>query len=115
MERLAIAFSPRNLEFGKQINYMDVINIVTNAHADIRYFDAGLGNRKLIDIDDSIDFTYFNPTSMMYYIQGNDTRTLPGTNFKRYGNNEEYIDTAHTVPNPYYQLLSIAPEYIIEV
>lgn len=116
MDRLREAFSPANLEFGKPINYMDVINVVTNAHEDIRYFDAGLGNRKLIDIDDTIDYTYFNAVSMMYYIQGADKQVInmSGSNFVRYGNNQEFIDADSTIPNPYYQLLSIAPEYISE-
>ena len=119
IDHLTQAFSPKNLEFGQPINYMDVINVVTNAHESIRYFDAGLGNRKLIDIDDSIDFTYFNPTSMMYYIQRQNTGTINLTNssssqFICWGNNVEYQDNANTVPNPYYQLLSIAPEYIVD-
>ena len=114
MLKLQLAFSPMNLEFGKQIKYMDVINVVSNAHEAIRYFDAGLGNRKLIDIDSEIDFTYFNDTSLMYYIQRPDNfdLTVTGGIVHVYGNNVENI--TDSTPNPYYHSLSIAPEYIIE-
>lgn len=111
MEHLAVAFHPANIEFGKKIAYMDIINVVTDSHEMIRYFDAGLASRQLIDVDESVDITYFNNTSLMYYVQtpegfmiddklmyGNNTPTIPGT----------------VEPNPYYKLLSIAPEYIIK-
>lgn len=114
MQHLAQAFGPQNLEFGKTIKYMDVINVVSKAHEYIRYFDAGLGDKKLIYIDDNIDFSYFNATSLMYYVQDYDTYNIRLTNgtYPVYGNNDLY--TAGGYNNKYYHLLSIAPEYILE-
>ena len=113
MSYLSNKFSPNNIEFGKNINYMDVINAVIDSHEMIQYFDAGLGNRKLIDIDESVDISYFNPTSLMYYVQTPDG--LNKGSMYMYGNNTPYIDSAQTTPNPYYNILSIAPEYIIRL
>lgn len=113
MSHLSEKFSPNNIEFGKNINYMDVINAVIDSHEMIQYFDAGLGNRRLIDIDESVDISYFNPTSLMYYVQTPDG--LNRGSMYMYGNNVPYIDTAKTEPNPYYNILSIAPEYIIRL
>jgi hypothetical protein len=115
MQHLAQAFSPQNLEFGKTIKYMDVINVVSNAHEYIRYFDAGLGDKKLIYIDDNIDFSYFNDTSLMYYVQDYDTYNITlsdGTQYPIYGDGAMYIEGNQN--NKYYHLLSIAPEYILE-
>lgn len=127
MEHLATAFHPANIEFGQKIKYMDVINVVTSAHNDIAYFDAGLNSRQLIDIDKSVDMTYFNNTSIMYYVQRPDNYYIGihDTQFNTdcmYGNNEPYttdiINNDDVVdgkePNPYYKILSIAPEYIID-
>lgn len=110
MSHLRYAFNPANLEFGKKINYMDVITTVTESHDMIRYFDAGIGNRKLIDIDKSVDFTYFNNSSLMYFVQSLNGLTIgesfiPGNNQKKISEDED---------NPYYNILSIAPEYIID-
>lgn len=111
MSHLRYTFNPANIEFGKKINYIDVINAVTDAHDMIRYFDAGVGNRKLIDIDKSVDYTYFNSYSMMYYVQTMDGFEVEGTFID--GNNKSTKKDSKT-PNPYYNMLSIAPEYIIE-
>jgi hypothetical protein len=54
MEYLSDRFNPSNIEFGQPINYMDVINTVLESHEMIKYFDAGIGSRKLIDVDDSV-------------------------------------------------------------
>lgn len=113
MAYLSEKFSPNNIEFGKNINYMDVINAVIDSHEMIQYFDAGLGNRKLIDIDESVDISYFNPTSLMYYVQTPDG--LSKGSMYMYGNNKPYKDASETEPNPYYNILSIAPEYIIRL
>lgn len=98
--RLQIAFHSSNLTFGKKISYMDVIKVVTDASDKISYFDAGLGERKLIDMDKSVDESYFNNTSLMYYYQtfenNNSAKNSDGSN------------------NPYYKLLSVSPEYIIQ-
>lgn len=110
MEHLSTAFHPSNIEFGKKISYMDVINVVTNAHEMISYFDAGLASRQLIDVDESVDITYFNNTSLMYYVQSPDGIIVDDQTM--YGNNVSVIPGT-SEPNPYYKLLSIAPEYII--
>lgn len=112
MEYLRDRFSPANTEFGKPLNYMDIINTVIDSHEMIKYFDAGLGSRKLIDVDESVDISYFNNTSLMYYVQTADGMT--NGPMQMYGNNEEYTDVNNTIPNPYYKILSIAPEYIIQ-
>lgn len=112
MEHLAAAFHPANIEFGKKIDYMDVITVVTSAHDMIRYFDAGLASRKLIDIDDSVDITYFNNTSLMYYVQSPQGFSLGAYGYME-GNNTAYKHDSD-VENPYYKILSIAPEYIIK-
>ena len=112
MEYLSDRFNPSNIEFGQPINYMDVINTVLESHEMIKYFDAGIGSRKLIDVDDSVDISYFNNTSMMYYVQT--ANGLSKGTFKMLGNSEPFIDNNESQPNPYYHILSIAPEYIIE-
>ena len=104
-------FSPANIEFGQPINYMDVINTVMDAHEMIKYFDAGLGSKQLIDIDDSVDISYFNNTSMMYYVQT--VHTIPHGPMVLYGNDDAITPGTDPKPNPYYKILSIAPEYII--
>ena len=113
MQYLSATFSPANIGFGQNINYMDVINAVMDSHEMIRYFDAGLGNRKLIDIDDTVDISYFNPVSLMYYVQT--PNGLDNGSMHMDGNNDVYInnDSAQP-PNPYYKILSISPEYIIQ-
>lgn len=98
INNLRTVFHPKNLEFGKKIAYMDVINAVLDSSNMIRYFDAGLGDRKLIDLDKSVDDSYFNNTSLMYYYQ-----TFENNNQEKDGDSD----------NPYYKLLSISPEYII--
>ena len=76
----------------------------------IRYFDAGLGSKKLIDVDESADISYFNSTSMMYYVQTAEGFTKGSMHMA--GNSKPYLDDEGTIPNPYYNILSIAPEYI---
>lgn len=113
MEHLASAFHPANIEFGQKIKYMDVIDVVTSAHEAIAYFDAGLNSRQLIDVDRSADITYFNNTSMMYYVQSMHGKHIAGHTTDQadwmLGNEDD-----DNVDNPYYKLLSIAPEYIIQ-
>ena len=113
MSYLSDKFSPSNMQFGQNINYMEVINAVMDSHEMIQYFDAGLGDRKLIDIDNSVDISYFNPTSLMYYVQTENG--LDNGSMHMDGNNtpNTNINNAQTA-NPYYKLLSIAPEYIIQ-
>ena len=115
MEHLSAAFHPANIEFGKKIKYMDIIDVVTSAHEAIAYFDAGLNSRQLIDVDQGVDMTYFNNTSLMYYVQSSYGRHISDvTDYSdwMYGNEEQYC-VDNVTPNPYYHILSIAPEYII--
>lgn len=122
MEHLASAFHPSNIEFGQKIKYMDVINVVTSSHDEISYFDAGLNSRQLIDIDESVDMTYFNNTSIMYYVQRPNNYYISIHDMQTFsdcmpGNNEPYLPStgsSENVPNPYYNILSIAPEYIVD-
>lgn len=113
MEHLSAAFHPANIQFGQKIKYMDVINVVTEAHEAIAYFDAGLNSRQLIDVDQSADMTFFNSTSLMYYVQSANGKYIADglVADKMAGNNQEYLDDGSA--NPYYKLLSIAPEYIL--
>ena len=113
INNLSIVFHPSNLTFGERINYMDVINAVMESNALIKYFDAGLGDRKLIDIDEHVDDSYFNSVSMFYYVQNMYGETKYSKINYLYGNEQEYIDGNRTIQNPYYKLLSISPEYII--
>ena len=100
---------------------MDIINTVMNAHEYIRYFDAGLGNKKLIYIDENMDFSYFNDTSLMYYAQRQDSYDITlynASTYPIYGNGVSTISVGEPgseqdLPNHYYNLLSIAPEYIL--
>ena len=112
MEHLRAALHPANIEFGKKINYMDVITVVTESHEMIRYFDAGLASRKLIDIDDSVDITYFNNTSLMYYVQSE--KGFAVGDYYMEGNNTSYKHGSTTETNPYYGILSIATECIVK-
>ena len=100
INNLTQTFHPSNLTFGKKIAYMDVIKAVTESSSKISYFDAGLGDRRLIDLDKSVDESYFNDTSLMYYYQTMDNNSA--------ATNKDGTD------NQYYKLLSISPEYIIQ-
>jgi hypothetical protein len=71
-----------------------------NADSRIRYFDAGIGNRKLIDFENNVPSdsgyfnieAYFNPESIMRYVQ----------------TYEELTD----VNSQYYNMICIDPSYI---
>lgn len=77
INNLSSTFGPRNVEFGKRITDMEVIEAVLASDGRIRYFDGGLGNTKLIDFaqiqNDSSSYfnvkAYFNPESIMRYVQ----------------------------------------------
>lgn len=98
---LSIRYAPQNVEFGKKITYMDVVDTITQCDDRIRYFDAGIGDKKLIDfaIPDNAPAVhynveaYFNPESIMRYVQKYDGEL----------NNEE---------SPYYNYICIDPMYI---
>lgn len=98
---LSIRYAPQNVEFGKKITYMDVVDTITQCDDRIRYFDAGIGDKKLIDfaIPDNAPEghynveAYFNPESIMRYVQKYDGEI----------NNEE---------SPYYNYICIDHMYI---
>lgn len=97
---LKFKYSPQNMEFGKKITYMDVIETIMSADSRIRYFDAGIGSRKLIDFENNVPNNsgyfnieaYFNPESIMRYVQTYD----------------ELIDEN----SQYYNMICIDPSYI---
>lgn len=100
---LSNAFHPRNLIFGEKITYMSVIEVITASSNLIRYFDAGMGSNKLIDLEDTAGDgsteSYFNDYSLMHYVQTYDE------------NNTEFNEDSTL--NPYYHQLVISPEYIL--
>ena len=96
---LANIYKPQNIDFGQKITYMEVIEAIMSADPRIRYFDAGIGNKKLIDFanpNESGSFfnveAYFNPESIMRYVQ-TDTE-----------NKHE--------SSPYYNYICVDPMYI---
>lgn len=99
INRLATIYKPQNVEFGQKITYMEVIEAIMSADSRIRYFDAGIGDKKLIDYvvpNDSNAFfnveAYFNPESIMRYVQ-----------------TEEDNKNAQS---PYYNYICVDPMYI---
>ena len=78
---LSNKYNSSSVEFGKKLTYMDIIDTILSSDSRIRYFDAGLGDKKLIafeDIltssgDDSLKYfnteAYFNDESIMRYVQ----------------------------------------------
>lgn len=74
---LKTAFSADNVLFGQKITQMDVIQVVTEADSRIRYFDAGMGDKKVIVYQNGISDTsnyfnteaYFNAESIMKYCE----------------------------------------------
>ena len=74
VDYLSKRYAPENMEFGKKVTYMELIDSVVSADSRIRYFDAGIGNKKLIDfvsLGSGVFNTeaYFNPISIMRYTQ----------------------------------------------
>ena len=77
VNNLSVKYAPNNMEFGKKITYMDVIDTVVSSDSRIRYFDAGIGNKNLIDFENNLPSgsncfnieAYFNPESIMQYVQ----------------------------------------------
>jgi hypothetical protein len=102
IDNLASTYSPYNIKFGKKITYMEVIDTILKSDDRIRYFDAGIGNKKLIDFayPDNLNEeqkyynveAYFNPESIMRYVQTFDE------------NNTEISD--------YYKMIIVDPTYI---
>lgn len=104
INNLQRVFKPENLTFGKRITDMEVIEAVLASDSRIRYFDGGLGEKKLIDYatiqPDTTNYfntkAYFNAESIMRYVQ-----TVSE-------NNTPPVD----IMNPYYNYISIDPSYI---
>lgn len=101
---IASAYSPDKVEIGQKIDYMELIDVILSADSRIRYFDAGLGDRKLIVFEEqtvtghqtnnnvfNIE-AYFNPISIMQYVQ-------------TYSENVNIDQT-------YYNYISVDPTYI---
>ena len=99
--RLTNLYKPYNMEFGKKLTYMEVIDAVLQSDNRIRYFDAGIGNKKLIDFENVLNNysmyfnveAYFNPQSIMRYVQ-------------------TYHETVEDTSSPYYNMICIDPNYI---
>lgn len=84
-EALALYFSPANRQFGQKPTVMEVVEVIENAHDNIRYFDAGSiknpvinwGERKLLSNNQyamvQYDVDYFNPISFARYKDVGDT------------------------------------------
>jgi hypothetical protein len=92
---------------------MEVIDTILQSDSRIRYFDAGIENKKLIDYEvygNESDYynieAYFNPTSIMRYVQ-----TLDEI-LKEYEYSES--DQSTPIPNPYYHMIWVDPAYIQE-
>ena len=67
---LAKKFTADYVGFGQRVSYMDVIETIQNADSRIRYFDAGKGDKKLIDWNEKcFNYKYFNPISIMRFYQ----------------------------------------------
>lgn len=78
INHLKEVYKPHNMEIGKKLTYMEVIDTVLESDSRIRYFDAGIGSTKLIsftvpNLDDVSQYynpeAYFNPESIMKYEQ----------------------------------------------
>lgn len=77
-EALALYFSPANRSFGQKPTVMEVVNVIENAHPNIRYFDAGSLSNPVINYGilreyngsksiQTFDLSYFNPISFAKY------------------------------------------------
>lgn len=69
-------YSVYNVQFGKKIDYMQLIDIIVSCDDRIRYFDAGRGDKKLVVFknyvgEDATNYfppeAYFNNESLMRY------------------------------------------------
>lgn len=77
IDNLRIMYAPENISFGQKITYMDVIETIMQSDDRIRYFDAGIGDKKLIEFENNLSQNdgyfnieaYFNPESIMHYVQ----------------------------------------------
>ena len=79
-EALSLYFSPANRSFGQKPTVMEVVEVIENAHPEIRYFDAGSLTNPVInygelrtvgnsttEVIQKFDIEYFNPISFARY------------------------------------------------
>jgi hypothetical protein len=102
---IASVYSVGNVQFGEKVNYMELIDVIVSSHNNIRYFDAGMGNKKLIEFENPVDpehrneyfipEAYFNDESIMRYAQSADECLGDPT-------------------SNYYKYITIDPTYIIK-
>ena len=93
-------YTANSQKFGEKVSYMELIQVILSSDTRIRYFDAGLGNKKLIEFEnvstDKENYfnvqAYFNKESLMYYAQSAEDNETEG--------------------NEYYNWISIDPMYI---
>lgn len=101
---IATVYKVDNMTFGEKINYMELIDVIVSSDERIRYFDAGMGDKKLIEFEnliseaDSEDYfspeAYFNSESIMKYNQ----------------DSQECIYNENSI---YYNYITVDPEYIL--
>ncbi|MCM1226424.1 MAG: hypothetical protein NC320_03235 [Clostridium sp.] len=77
-EALALYFAPANRQFGQKPTVMEVVEVIENAHSEIRYFDSGSLTNPIInygelyqagttEVIQKFDISYFNPISFARY------------------------------------------------
>lgn len=86
INKLTDLYKPENMTFGRKITYMEVIDTILASDPRIRYFDAGIGDKKLIYFGSRIQNcfnpeAYFNDTSVMRYVQTYQEITDPTSEF----------------------------------
>ena len=101
---IATVYKVDNMTFGEKINYMELIDVIVSSDERIRYFDAGMGDKKLIEFEnliseaDSEDYfspeAYFNSESIMKY-------------------NQDSQECIYNENSPYYNYITVDPEYIL--
>lgn len=104
VEHLSETYTSSNVEFGKKLTYMEIIDTILDSDPRIRYFDAGLGDKKLIAFEDIVTDSdhldvkyfnteaYFNDESIMRFVQT--------------------VGELETKTSPYYGYLTVDPSYI---
>lgn len=82
INHIAEVYSAENLSFGQKISYMELIETIMEADERIRYFDAGIGNKKLI---------YFQPNTDYINNQGDENAEYHYYNIEAYFNSESLM------------------------
>lgn len=106
LRALRIRFHALNMEIGVLPRQMDIVDCVTHADSRIRYFDAGLLNKPMINWGPVRDAEGHIADSTITY----DTAYFNAISFARFidGDTEYYKDDAHV------SLISVAKECIIK-